>query len=449
MSGINETATVTLNVNGAQAKQMMSELDTKIKATEQTIEELKNKIKDPKALENAQNQLNDYNTRLWAVMDNAARTKTAINEMKASGASPEELEAAKSQLKKYSTEIGHLKRAVKDAKTELDKFEPKTLEKARKELSSYKKQLEGIKSATEGVTQALGSLDTATPRQLEKALRTLNKQLKGLTPGTEVWNSHVEQIQSLKARLAELKDEIDGQQSAWSRFQDWALGAWPAIDLLQQWGGNAFDIMRGAVDAYADMDQEMANVRKFTGMTAEAVDDLNVEFKKIDTRTSRENLNKLAQEAGRLGKTSKDDILGFVKAADKINVALDDLGSDATLKLSKLTGVFGDESRYGTEQSLLKVGSVINELSQNCSASAPYLADFASRMGGVGAQANMTIPQIMAFGAVLDSNGQQVEASSTALSQVIVRMMQEPAKYAKVAGLDVKKFTQMLKTDVN
>lgn len=44
------------------------------------------------------------------------------------------------------------------------------------------------------------------------------------------------------------------------------------------------------------MDQEMANVRKFTGMTAEQVEDLNEEFKKIDTRTSREDLNKLAQE---------------------------------------------------------------------------------------------------------------------------------------------------------
>ena len=33
---------------------------------------------------------------------------------------------------------------------------------------------------------------------------------------------------------------------------------------------------------------------------------------------------------------------------------------------------FGDEKIYGTEQSLLKVGSVINELSQNCTASAPY-----------------------------------------------------------------------------
>lgn len=158
----------------------------------------------------------------------------------------------------------------------------------------------------------------------------------------------------------------------------------------------------------------MANVRKFTGLTEEQVEGLNDEFKKIDTRTPREELNKLAQEAGRLGKTSPEDIMGFVRAADKINVALDDLGEGATLTLSKLTGIFGDEKRLGTEKALLSVGSVINELSQNCSASAPYLAEFASRMGGVGAQAGMTIQQIMGFAAVLDSNEQKVEASSTA-----------------------------------
>ena len=141
--------------------------------------------------------------------------------------------------------------------------------------------------------------------------------------------------------------------------------------------------------------------------------------------------------------------MGFVRAADKINVALDDLGEGATLTLSKLTGIFGDEKRLGTEKALLSVGSVINELSQNCAASAPYLAEFASRMGGVGAQAGMSIQQIMGFAAVLDSNEQKVEASSTALSQVLVRMMQEPAKYAKVAGLDVEEFTEKLKEDAN
>ena len=32
MNGIKDTATVTLNVNGAQAKQMMSDIEAKIKA---------------------------------------------------------------------------------------------------------------------------------------------------------------------------------------------------------------------------------------------------------------------------------------------------------------------------------------------------------------------------------------------------------------------------------
>ena len=49
-------------------------------------------------------------------------------------------------------------------------------------------------------------------------------------------------------------------------------------------------------------------------------------IQKIDTRSSREHLNQLAQEAGRLGKTSPEAVLGYVRAADKINVALDDLG---------------------------------------------------------------------------------------------------------------------------
>ena len=206
---------------------------------------------------------------------------------------------------------------------------------------------------------------------------------------------------------------------------------------------------RYAVNAYAEMDAEMANVRKFTGMTAEQVALLNQEFQKIDTRTSREDLNRLAQEAGRLGKTSQEDVLGFVKAADQINVALDDLGDGATLTLSKLTNIFGDEARLGTERSLLAVGSVINELSQNCTASAPYLAQFSQRLAGVGAQAGMTIPQLMAFAAVLDSQGQAVEMSATALSKLIMDLFKETDKIAQATGLDLEKFKATLESSTN
>lgn len=355
----------------------------------------------------------------------------------------EQAEAAMDRLRAKSEDLS---KKIKEA---LDAGNKKSANKLQRELDKVTAELNRTESAAKGVGIVLNNLSNTSIHGLRNSLKFLEKALRMTKPGTEVWYRYARQIDDVKSRLNTLNRELQESEGLWSKFKKWSLGAWPAIDLLNQWGSGLFDVMRGAVDAYATMDQEMANVRKFTGMTADQVAELNDEFKKMDTRTSREGLNQLAQEAGRLGKTSKEDVMGFVRAADQINVALDDLGEGATLTLSKLTGVFGDEQRYGTEKSLLKVGSVINELSQNCSASAPYLAQFASRMGGVGAQARMTIPQIMAFGAVLDSNGQQVEASSTALSQVIVRMMQEPAKYAKVAGLDVKKFTEMLKTDVN
>jgi len=206
---------------------------------------------------------------------------------------------------------------------------------------------------------------------------------------------------------------------------------------------------RSAVKAYADIDAEMANVRKFTGMAKEQVEDLNEDFKKMDTRSSREQLNILAEEAGKLGKQSKEDILGFVKAADQINVALDELGDGATLTLSKLTNIFGDEQRLGTEKALLSVGSVINELSQNCTASAPYLANFAKRMAGVGAQAEMTIPQIMGLAAVLDSQGQAVEMSATAVSKLIMDMFKQQDKIIKATGMNAEKFKETLAKGTN
>lgn len=355
-------------------------------------------------------------------------------------------EQAKDEMEKLRKKAEDLDKQLQAAMTAGDKKKAKSLQR---ELDQVNKAFNRTESAAKGTGVVLNNLSNSSIHGLRNALKYLRREISMTKPDTERWRDLANKIDSVKSRLKELNNEVEGSNSTWSKFKGWALSAWPALDLLRQWGGSVTDVIRDSVDAYASMDQEMANVRKFTGMTAEQVEDLNEEFKKIDTRTSREDLNKLAQEAGRLGKTSKEDILGFVRAADVINVALDDLGEDATLTLSKLTGIFGDEARYGTEQSLLKVGSVINELSQNCSASAPYLAEFASRMGGVGSQAKMTIPQIMGFGAVLDSNAQAVEASSTALSQVIVRMMQEPAKYAKVAGLDVQKFTEMLKTDTN
>ena len=323
------------------------------------------------------------------------------------------------------------------------------LTKLRKELKTTQRQIREMESATMQVERVLKQLDKATPKELQRTLKTLEKQLNNLERGSQEWKRQTEYIKRVREELDKVNRELRNGETFWERFNrkmnDWqttlAAGA-AAVTGVVMAG-------RSAVNAYAEMDAEMANVRKYTGMTAEQVALLNKEFLKIDTRTSREDLNRLAQEAGRLGKTSQEDVLGFVKAANQINVALDDLGDGATLTLSKLTNIFGDEKRLGTERSLLAVGSVINELSQNCTASAPYLAQFSQRLAGVGAQAGMTIPQLMAFAAVLDSQGQAVEMSATALSKLIMDLFKETDKIAQATGLDLEKFKATLENSTN
>lgn len=99
----------------------------------------------------------------------------------------------------------------------------------------------------------------------------------------------------------------------------------------------------------------------------------------------------------------------------------------------------------GTKDAMLAVGSTVNVLSQNCTASKPYLVEFAQRMAGIGSQAGLTIPQILAFGAVLDANGQKVEMSATAIQKVIMNLANKNHEFAAVVGLDAEQLNATLK----
>ena len=319
------------------------------------------------------------------------------------------------------------------------------LKRLRKELTDTKRQIREIESATQQVEHVLRNLDKATPRELNKSLQTLTKQLDYIERGSEAWKAHVEKIRRVKAELKSVNDEMRNTEGFWSRFNrklnDWQTSIMAGIAALS----GLVLAGRNAVKAFAEMEEELANTRKYTGMTEEKVLELNEAFKKMDTRTSREQLNELAQEAGRLGKNTLEDVKGYVEAADIINVALVDLGEGATQTIAKLTDIFGVSELMGTRDAMLAVGSTVNVLSQNCTASKPYLVQFAQRMAGVGAQADLTIPQLLAFGATLDANGQKVEMSASALGKLTMNLFQKPREIAKQVGLDVEVFTETLK----
>lgn len=208
--------------------------------------------------------------------------------------------------------------------------------------------------------------------------------------------------------------------------------------------------VRKSVDDYAEMEEAMASVRKYTNMTTEEVKDLNEEFKKMDTRTPRLELNGLAAEAGKLGITGKQNLIDFVEAANTIKIALgEDLGEDAILNIGKLANMFGEVERSGIKNAMLAVGSAVNQVGQSSMASEKYLVEFTARMAGTANQAGMSISEILGYASVLDQNMIQQEMAATALQTVMLGMYQKPAQFAKMAGMELKTFTKLVEEDAN
>lgn len=327
----------------------------------------------------------------------------------------------------------------------------RSIREVNQELQRTERQMTNMRTNAANIRTAMERLDQSTPKQLKKVIADINRELNSgrVQRGSREWDEYTRSIRRAREQLQSLQAEQRATEGMFSRLNR-RLNDW-GTSLAASAAAFAGVVMGGkeAVQAYADMEAEEANVSKYSGLAREQVTALNEEFKAMDTRTSREQLNRLAQEAGRLGKTDPESILGYVRAADKLNVALDELGEGATLTLSKLTGIFGIEKVHGTEESLLKIGSVINDLSQSCSASAPYLVEFASRLGGVAAHAHMTSDQVLSFAAILDTQNLNVEASATVMSQLMTSLYTDTAKIAKAAGLDVKEFSQLVKTDIN
>ena len=322
------------------------------------------------------------------------------------------------------------------------------------EVARLEREQKRLQSRTDTVTRTLRNLDQATPRSLRDTITQINRQLNSgsIQRGSTEWNALTHALQEARAELQRIREE---QQ---------AVAQSPApTTIAQKWSAitTAFDEVKnkvvevaskffGLYEQYAAMDEHLSNVRKYTGLTREAVEDLNRSFQQIDTRTAREQLNDLAADAGRLGIQSKQDILDFVTAADQINVALgEDLGEDAVKNIGKLAQLFGDADRLGLKRGMLSTASIINELAQTSSASEPYLLEFTSRLAGVAHQAGLTSSQVMAFGSILDQGMVGVERSATALQNVITALYAKPQAMAQAAGLEVQSFTHLLRTDAN
>ena len=373
----------------------------------------------------------------------------------AAAAIREEMEKTKPDTKAYQAHAENLKKVTNRIQevNERQKQVNLTIDKYDKEIRQITKDQAVVARENKVIDQTLRNLSGATMRDLEYALQMVNEQLRETSHGTKAFDDLAEKSRRLKKQIADVNDQLkapEQRKGLVKGFIDGLNKNWGAI--VQGWAAltGLTQTVRMCTDAFASMEDVMANTRKYTGQTDEQVREMNEDFKKMDTRSSREQLNELAGAAGRLGITSKEGIEEFVDAADKISVALgDDLGDKAVDQIGKLAMAFGEDQRMGLRGAMLATGSAINELAQNSSAQANYLVEFTARVAGIGKQFGLTQTQIMGFGAVLDENMQKDEMAATAFSQLLTKMTTNTKKFAGIAGIEVGKFSKMLKEDAN
>ena len=415
---------------------------------EDRIKQLKNSFREAK---NESEQLTANMDQLVKVMQNIKGS--SLNDLlSAQKILEQNVAAAKPGTTSYDTALAQLrdvKARIQEIKAEQNQI-IQQIDKYDAEVAQANKTLQVTERETELIDRTMHNLSKANVRDLEYSIKIVNERLRELPRGTQEFERMQEQAKKLRTELERVRYESAAQQGMLSRMADFFNKVQGTVIVgLSSITGLTLTVRR-AIQAFADMDQEMENVRKYTGQTTEQVHEMNEEFKQMDTRTSREKMNQWAGDAGRLGIQGKEAIMDFVDAADKINVALgDDLGEGAVKNIGKLAMSFGTDKKMGLRGAMLATGSAVNELSQNSSAAANYLVDFTARVAGFGKQVGLTQTQIMGFGAVMDENMLRDEMAATAFGQLLVKMTTDIYTFARITGKTSEEFKKMVTEDIN
>lgn len=348
-------------------------------------------------------------------------------------------------------EILDTEKAISKLESEL-----KSLKKAEgdhsKEISETNKKLTDAKSKYAELQRQM-NLDQKTMAELKSHIKATRAALEKAVPGTENWDALNAELIISQKRFRELAIQAKNTQNTllkgWDNFGKLSVASNNIIQLYSRFSGR----IEEAKQSWLQYDEALVDAMKTTGLSRDEIEELSEELKKFDTRTAQNELLSLARVGGKLGLSGKEDLLEFVSAADKINVALkEDLGGDAEAaigQIGKLVDIFQLKGQMGLERAMLSVGSAINELGAASTANEGYIVNFTNRLAGIAPNASISIDKILGLASTLDANAQAAETAATAIGQTITAMFKKTETFAEIASMPFEEFRNLLETDVN
>ena len=287
--------------------------------------------------------------------------------------------------------------------------------------------------------------------EISKEVKKLEKDIKKLTPGTEEFNQKAAALKEAKAQFENIKKEIEGVndtlnksgallESTKGKFSKFAEAVTTVVtgNLVTGFLNNITGAAKDSVGELLEISDAMTGVEKTSGLAAEKVRELWNDFDALDTRTGKKELLDIAQIGGRLGITDKDQLREFTEEIDKIYVALGDSfqgGLEAvTTKVGKLKNLFEETKEQNYGEALNAIGSALNELGANGTASEENISDFATRIGQLPGALKPTISQTLGLGAAFEESGIDAEIAASGYS-----------RFMSVAGTNVEAFAKQMR----
>lgn len=393
-----------------------------IKLLEQYKQQLK--TSDTKGIKDVESAINSLNEKLKQSSAEFTSLEDALDKAETVGQGT--FDGTYEDLEK-------LKKSLEEYKKKLEVSDTKGLKKIEDALSTIeKKQKNSVLSAKE-LDKVLLSLKTASLEDLQKAAAQLQEELSETERDAE---KYVETSMNLRR----VNEQINEVKRSWQEHDNQIVATIKRLTsyvLVYAGFNEVVGRIKQLYQANLQLSDSLADIEKTTGLSTESVAELSREIDSIDTRTAQQELHDLAYEAGKLGISAKEDVLGFVKAGNQLLVALgEDLGgAEAVRQLMKVNAILGETQKLGVEKALLATGSAINEISQTSRASAGPIVDVVNRIGAIGEAAGLSMSDLIALAGTLDALGQHAEMGGTALNTFISTLTSNTTEVAQAVGL--------------
>lgn len=283
--------------------------------------------------------------------------------------------------------------------------------------------------------------------------KIINDQSR-MTMGSQEYLAAASKLKALQEIVNQHGQAIGRIPSFWQKAKDGIISTGLGVlggNIMTAIGSKITGFFSGIIDGNAKLSDSFADISKTTGMSSKEVEGLNKSLGKIDTRTPVSDLRNIAVVAGQLG-IQKEQVESFTEAIDEINVALgDEIGGGAEVvadMVGKLRNVMGDMKTENVASDLMHIGNALNVLGAAGFATSPVIADFSNRIGGVGIPLGLTSGQVMGLSATLQELNVSTERGGTAVGKILQKMTTSTSDFAKVAGVNAKKFKAMVNTDL-